>query len=256
MKKILYSIFAIAIALPVIASAATFSFAPSSGSFAPGLTFSVAVYINPSAGEEITVAKLSSVFSTNGLEVTSFKQADGWVSLPTPGSDLIDNTTGKLIKTAGFPARVKTSKLFGTLTLKSKSEGTATISVEGDSMMLDSTNANKFVASTGASFTIVTPIPKTTTVTTSNLKSDKTSVSTTKSKTKIEATSSTEKKPVENATTTEETIATTTQQRQVAAAASSGAGTKNIWYYLIAAIAILAGVLAWRKWGSKRNNNL
>ncbi len=252
MKKILYSIFAIAIALPVIVSAATFSFSPSTGVLTPGEILSVAVSVNPNAGEEITVAKLSSVFSASGLEVVSFTQATGWIPLATPGSDLIDNTAGKLIKTGGYPTRATTSKLFGTLKLKAKSAGTATISIEGDSMMLDIANANKFVASTGASFTITIAIP-TTTVETSKPKT--TSVTnTTKPKTEVAPATSTDN--TESATTTEETIATTTQQGQVAAAAASGTGTKNIWYYLIAAIAVLGGVLAWRKWGSKANDNL
>ena len=158
MKKILYSLFAIAFVLPLAVNAATFSFSPNSGSFAPKSTFSVVVYVNPNVGEEITTAKLSALFSVSGLEVVSFAQADGWIPLVAPGSDLKDNVAGKLIKTGGFPARVKESKQFGTITLRTKSVGTATLNTAGDSMLLDSSNTNKYVSSAGVNFTIVVPV--------------------------------------------------------------------------------------------------
>jgi len=159
MKKNLYLLFVLAFVLPSAVNAATFSFSPNSGSFAPERTFSVVVYVNPNAGEEITTAKLSALFSVSGLEVVSFAQADGWIPLVAPGSDLIDNVKGKLIKTGGFPARVKESKQFGTITLKAKSVGTATLNTAEDSMLLDSANANKYTSSAGANFAIVAPVP-------------------------------------------------------------------------------------------------
>jgi len=242
MKKILYSIFALAVMLPVVTSAATFSFSPSTGSFAPGETFSVAVYANPSAGEEITTAKLSAAFSVSGLEVVSFSQADGWIPLAAPGSDLIDNTSGKLIKTGGFPARVTASKQFGVIILKAKSAGTATISIEGDSMMLDTANADKFTASTGASFTIVAPVV---TPPAATQPDDDSEISGT-----VAPTTPTADEPdVDDATSTDE-VATSTQQSQTAAAAATGTGVDTIWYYILAALALLAGgVFSWRRWG-------
>jgi len=159
MKKILYLLFVLAFVLPSMVNAATFNFSPNSGSFAPESTFNVVVYVKPNTGEEITTAKLSAAFSASGLEVVSFAQADGWIPLVAPGSDLIDNVEGKLIKTGGFPARVKESKQFGTITLKTKSVGTATLNTDEDSMLLDSANTNKYVSSAGANFTIVAPIP-------------------------------------------------------------------------------------------------
>lgn len=257
MKKILYSIFALTLVLPVMASAATFSFSPSTGSFAPGETFSVAVFVNPSAGEEITVAKLSSTFSAEGLEVVSFSQATGWMSLATPGSDLIDNTAGKLIKTGGFPARVTESKLFGTLALKAKSVGTATISVEGDSMMLDIANADKFVSTAGASFTIVepTPTPPPAVAPATTPATAPTGVSGTVAPSTVTEEESTDE--TDTTTDTTEDLTTTPQDQTAAvAAAGDGASAKNLWYYFVATLVILivAGGLYWRKKGS--NNPL
>jgi len=242
MKKILYSIFALSLVLPIMVSAATFSFSPSTGSFAPEETFSVAVYVNPSVGEEITVAKISSAFSASDLEVVSFSQSTGWIPLATPGSDLIDNTTGKLIKTGGFPARITASKLFGTITLKAKSVGTATINVEGDSMMLDTANVDKFASAAGASFTIAAP---TVTPPAATQSDDDSEISGTVAPT----TSTTDDPAIDNATITDE-VATSTSQSQTAAVAAAGdnAGIKNLWYYLIAVLVIVvAGGLYWRK---------
>lgn len=242
MKKILYSFVALYILLPMVASAATFSFSPTTGSFSTGKTFSVMVYVNPSAGEEITTAKLSAIFPANMLEVVSFKGVSGWIPLTTPGYDLTDNVAGKIIKTGGIPARITTSKQFGTLTLKAKSAGTATINIEEDSMILDSANVNKFVNSKGASFTIAKPTtvskPKTTSTPTPTKvsKTNTSVVSTTKSTT---------------------TTATTTSQNQLAAVIESGTdvgvgANRNFWYYFIAIIAILGGgIFAWRKFGKK-----
>lgn len=159
MKKILYSIFAIALALPAMTSAATFTLSPSNGTFKPGDVFSVAIYVTPNTGEEITVAKLSSAFSADTLEVISFTQADGWMS-PTSGQfDSLDNTNGTFEKMAGFPDRVTTQKQFGTVTLKAKKDGDASLSVTDDSMILDTSNTDRYTKSSGAGFTITTPKP-------------------------------------------------------------------------------------------------
>jgi len=233
--------------LPVVTSAATFSFSPSTGSFAPGETFSVAIFVNPNAGEEITTAKLSAALSASELEVVSFSQADGWIPLAAPGSDLIDNTAGKLIKTGGFPARVTVPKLFGTMTLKAKSAGTATISIEGDSMMLDSANANKYAASAGASFTIVAPVV-TPTPPAATQPDDDSEISGTVAPT-AEDNPDALNEESEVGTPTESVGA---QQSQTAAAATAGdsTGVKNLWYYLIAALVIVAaGGLYWRNKG-------
>lgn len=251
MKKILFSIFAIALALPVAASAATFSFSPSAGSFAPGDTFSVGIYINPATGEKITTAKLSASFPANLVEVVSFSQAAGWMPLVAPGFDLIDNTNGKLVKTGGFPARVTALKLFGTIVFKAKKAGTAVIGIEGDSMALDTANANKYTTSTGAAYTIKAAALKVKHTPTVKHKTTSTSgaVKTQKSN---EHSSSLEKSSTEEATTTATTTdsaATSTAQGQTAAA--GGTNANNIWYYILAAVAILAGAFAWRKWGKK-----
>jgi len=145
--------------LPVATSAATFSFAPTSTALKPGQTLSVAVFVTPSVGEKITTAKLSLDFSSSLLEVVSFTPTTGWIALPLPGSDLIDNTKGKLIKTGGLPAKVTSKKQFGTIVFKAKKAGSAKIGTNTDSMLIDTANANKYVASAGANFLVIAPVP-------------------------------------------------------------------------------------------------
>ena len=249
MKKILYSIFTVALVLPIAASAATFSFAPASGAFAPGKTFSVVVFVNPSAGEKITTVKLSAAFPANLVEVVSFSQATGWIPLTVPGSDLTDNINGKLLKTGGFPARVDTLKQFGTIFLKAKKAGKATISVEGDSMMLDTANTNKYSASTDAIFTIATPAPASKPVVISNPEVEEIQ--------KVEAISTTSQISEDNdaTITTNDAATSSALQEQTAAVATAGTNSKTVWYYILAAAVILTGVFAWRKWMKKSRNN-
>ena len=159
MKNKLYLIlaFAFLMIMPISASAAVFSFSPNSGAFTSGETFSVDIYVDPANSEEITVAKLVSEFSESGLEVVSFKQADGWIALPVADSDVVDNANGFLIKVAGFPSKVTEKKLFGTVVFKAKSASTATFNAVDGSMMLDTSNTDRYVASSGAAFVISEP---------------------------------------------------------------------------------------------------
>ena len=159
-KNLFYiiSAFFVVLALPMVISAATFSLEPSKNKIAPGETFTVTVYVNPKAGEEITVAKLSTIFTPSLVEVVSFVQAAGWMSLQQPGFDALDNTNGILLKTGGFPDRVVNKKEFGLITLKAKKEGSGTLTVAGDSLLLDTENNDKQTFSKGSTFIIAKPV--------------------------------------------------------------------------------------------------
>ncbi len=246
MKKILYTIFAIALAVPTIASAATFSFAPTSATFKPGQTFSTAVFVTPSTGEKITTAKLSLDFSSSLLEVVSFTPTTGWIALPLPGSDLVDNANGKLIKTGGLPAKVTSKKQFGTIVFKAKKAGNAKIGTNADSMLIDITNINKYVASTGANFTIVAPAPtpKPKPTVSTKPKVEKAPV--------VETTFVTTNDTSEEATTTTEvatTTATTTLQGQTAAVSETGGffTTKTMIISLVLLLLIILGFFLWKR---------
>lgn len=248
MKKILITLCAVMLALPSIGSAATFSFTPSTGTFAPGQTFTVSVYVNPVSGEEITTAKLAASFNPATVEVVSFAQSAGWLSLQQPlvgpADDLIDNTSGQLVKTGGYPAKVKAPTLFGTLTLKALADGVATLNVGSEALLLDSTNTNRFTSATQTTYTVATPVivpvvvnePARTTETSSGaLPAIAVPVNTT-----------TEVVSEEN---TNEAVAIeeNTEEQTAAAAAADSSGA--LWYYILALLALLGGGFgAWFVW--------
>ncbi len=254
MKTILLSIFALTLALPMSASAATFSFTPSTGTFVPEQTFYITVFVNPSAGEEITTAKLSATFSSSVVEVVSFAQEAGWMTLAQPGYDALDNTTGKLIKTGGYPAKVTTSKKFGVITLKAKADGVAALTVAGDSLLLDATNADKHTGSAGASFTVETPAPAPPAAEEPNV--TQAPAPTPDPVVVAESAPTTAEEPTaeeQEATTTEDVATTSTStEGQLAAAAAIDTGlfgmNKTVWYViLVILILLLVGYLIWRK---------
>lgn len=239
MKKIAYIFSAFVLAVPITVSAATFSFAPSAGSFDEGETFNVAVYVNPGAREQISTAKLVSAFPAGIVSVESFTQTAGWMPLVQDGYDLIDNTNGKIIKTGGFPSGLSVSKQFGTLTFRAKTAGTATVSVSGDSLMLNATNENKHSGSAGASFTIKEPyiapvVAQAPTATEEVVEEELVAVTT--------------EEDIEEATTTDKLVAAeeidTFDMNQLAAAATAetgGSNNKAMWLWILGAITLLLG---------------
>lgn len=157
MKKIITVIPTLLLAVPMFVQAASFQLTPSTGSYVPGVTFNVAVSVQPVAGEEITTAKLAVSFPPNVVEVVSFTPAAGWLPLTQPGYDAIDNTAGKLIKTGGFPAKVTSPKPFGTITLRAKQAGLAIVSEANGMLLLNPKNTNLYTGMAAATYTIATP---------------------------------------------------------------------------------------------------
>jgi len=120
----------------------TVSLNPVMVSVQQGQQFTLLVTVDP-AGTPNYTAKVELDYPANLLEVTSFIFTPGWLPLPQPGYDLIDNTEGTLIKTAGYPGGVSSSVTFGTVVLRAKSTGTAVITVVGSSsLVLDAQNQN------------------------------------------------------------------------------------------------------------------
>lgn len=249
MKNILYSFFVMSVLLPVTASAATFSLSPNTGSFAPGDTINVAVYINPGAGENITTAKLSATFSADGLSMVSFAPAVGWIPLTAPGSDLMDNDGGALIKTGGLPGGATAQKLFGTITFKATNANTATLNTKSDSMLLDTKNANKYLASTGATFMIIAPFVAPTPETTSSVSVESTTAQISEDGEESEVLGATVS--AENVTDQTEAATTSALEEQVAAATAAASGINSVWYYAFGLAIILAGFFVWQRWGNR-----
>lgn len=148
MKNIIYKSLVLSVGFlflvsPLCVFAVGFLFSPGSGSYETNRTFSVAVFANPQ-GNNIYTVKVELKYPANLLSVESFNFSDEWLPLRKPGHDLIDNDMGILIKTAGFPGGFSSQTKLGDVVFRTKSSGTANVSIGGDSMTLDANNNNVF----------------------------------------------------------------------------------------------------------------
>src|SRR5438128_1404287 len=144
MKKIFILIF-LSMTLPLGALASTLSFPSSSVSVTSGQMINVPIYLNPSGNAVYTVKAVVS-FSPDILEVRSFSFSSTWLPLSQPGYDKVDNSSGTLIKTAGYAGGLSSNALFGTVTFYAKRSGTALVSVTNGTQVLNATNQNTFTS--------------------------------------------------------------------------------------------------------------
>lgn len=143
MRKLLLSI-SIAVGLTMIASpalAATLNLSSTGVNVAEGETFTLTVSQDPQSEANYTT-KIDVSFPADLLEVQSFNFADGWMPLSQSGYDLVDNSTGHLAKTAGYPGGIAESTTFGTVTFLAKADGNAVVEISSDSVVYDADNNN------------------------------------------------------------------------------------------------------------------
>lgn len=122
-------------------AATTISFSPTSINVSPGENFNLTISLNPQGVRNYTV-KTEVNYPADLLEVKSFNFSNGWMAIPQSGYDLIDNTNGQLIKTAGYPGGMPTTATFGTISFSAKKAGSGIISLGSGSMALDADNQN------------------------------------------------------------------------------------------------------------------
>ncbi len=144
------------LALPSVASAASFSVTPSTGSYAVGDTITLKVAVDP-ATSTIYTAMLNATFSPDVFEVVSFSMNDSLLPLKMAGYDTIDNAAGLLVKTGGYTGGVRSSSQFGTLILRAKKSGSGSVTVNTASKLLDANDVNQQIGSVTASFEIASP---------------------------------------------------------------------------------------------------
>lgn len=106
-----------------------------------GETFSLRVVLNPRGINNYTT-KVQLQYPIDLLETKSFTIGAGWMGFSQPGYNLIDNTNGLLIKTAGYPGGVSKSITFGTVFFLAKKNGEGLIKMGEDSFVLDGANQN------------------------------------------------------------------------------------------------------------------
>ena len=139
---------------------------PTTVSVKAGQTFSVPVSVNPQGVKNYTVG-LKLNYPADLLQVQSFTFGSQWMALNQPGYDLVDNTNGVLIKTAGYPQGFTSNTQFGTAIFLAKKTGAGVITLANGTMALDQSNQNLFagssqVAVSVATAPVVTATPNTT----------------------------------------------------------------------------------------------
>ena len=152
------SLVAVAIALPVFAG--TLSLSPANVSVKQGQTFNAVVTLDPQ-GASNYVAKVELKYPANLLEVKSFTLGNAWMPLSQTGYDLVDNTNGVLIKTAGYPNGLTSPATFGTVSFVAKANGTGAVTVGSNTQIFDANNANVFSGSSQIAVVINATAPTT-----------------------------------------------------------------------------------------------
>lgn len=143
MKKIIILSVSVAIFLLAVSVsfAASVSFSPATISVKERGAFNVSVFINPQSEKNYSF-KLGLKYPSDLIEVKSFSFKDGWVQLSQSGYDLIDNTNGILLKTAGYPGGISQNTLFGIVSFKAIKSGTGIIKLGQESLSFNANSQN------------------------------------------------------------------------------------------------------------------
>lgn len=158
MKKLFMFVVAVSLALPVVASAATFVVAPSSGTYKTGDLVTLNISVNPT-GSTIYTAMLDARFSPDTFEVVSFTLNDSLLALKQSGYDALNNGGGVLTKTGGYTGGATAVSSFGTLVLRAKAAGTATFTVADSSKLYDGNNADQQSGAQTNSYVVTAAAP-------------------------------------------------------------------------------------------------
>lgn len=153
MKKIIIIIIGLTLTLPTMASAASFVVNSTASTYNVGDIITVSIAVNPTPNTSYT-SMFDASFSTDTLEVVSFSMNDKMLAIKQLGYDAIDNNSGLLIKTGGYPGGVNTVTNFGTLVLKAKKEGVGTLTINDNSKLLDENNIDRQSGTQTISFNI------------------------------------------------------------------------------------------------------
>jgi len=138
------------VAIPAFASTGA-TLAPSTVHIAPGATVTLTVTVAPSTNNY--AEKIELKYPADLLEAVSFTPASGWMPLTQSGYDSMDNTTGILVKTAGYPDGLSSPTAFGTVTFRAKKEGTAQVAFGANSTSFE-LNTQTPMTGTGATVII------------------------------------------------------------------------------------------------------
>ena len=145
--------------LPTVASAATISFSPASGSFPVGREFTVKVVVEPGS-DKINASDGTIAFDSSILSVTGVTKDGSLFSLWT-ADPTFSNSDGTVTYSGGTPTPTTKTGTVITLTMKAKKVGTGTISLsKGTVLAADGKGTDVYKAGTGASFTFTEAAPE------------------------------------------------------------------------------------------------
>jgi hypothetical protein len=262
LKTMLISSVFLLLATPALA--ANFIFSPATVNMEIGKTFNLTVSLNPGADKNTTI-KMEIKFPADLLQVNSFSfgNTGSWIALAQPGYDLIDNTNGVLIKTAGYPGGVASQLVFGTVNFTTKKAGNGKIQIGANSLALDGNNKNTLTAAPVETNVVIAapkPVEPVTTGQTEGVVAGEKTTAPVVTKPAIKTVSVPETKPesvtTQNTTTEEEGIvAGTEDNKEYSVKATGGFWSWFKWVLIIIALLAISIVGRYFIWKRKKNNN-
>ncbi len=139
--------------------AATFEVAMPAGELIAGREYRLPVRVVPASGEKVYTAQILLSAGLDKMTLKNFEFAPDWLPLKQAGYDLLDPTTGRLIKTAGFAGGLDKSMLLGTLVVVPKGTGSGLIEVNSGAQILDAQNQNLLKVLPKFSFVVKESLP-------------------------------------------------------------------------------------------------
>lgn len=141
-KTLILLIFSIAIFAGLPAFAATdIVFDSSDLTIDNGNEFAVKIKVNPQGEKNYTVR--AQIKYPDFLEVKDWRFADNWIGVSQVGYDRVDNESGILVKTAGYPKGFNTEIDFGTVIFSAKKPGSGLLEFDYLTFSLDKDGKNR-----------------------------------------------------------------------------------------------------------------
>lgn len=238
---------AAAILVPSMALAASIQLSPSTVSVTTGHTFTVQVIATPGSSPLYTVSAHVS-FTPGVIAASSFSFGSTWMQVSQSGYDSIDNTGGTLVKTGGFPAGFASPTTIGTITFTAENPGSATISVSGNSILLDQNSANE-VSGTQGSVAVTVTNPPATPATTQTTTQTTTAAGNTTPTTGTTTASGNGTTNAGQTASAASAIGTSSQTAAIGSIFNSGVPAW-LWWLLLAILVIGGGYAVWRRYFS------
>ena len=144
---------------PVAASAASFSFSPSAGSYAVGKSFTLKVQLDPK-GEQVNASDGTLSFDPAILSVSGVSKEGSVFSLWT-ADPKFSNADGTVEWSGGTPSAFSNAGTIVAITFKAKKAGTATITAtKGSVLAADGKGTDVYAAGDSATITITEAAPE------------------------------------------------------------------------------------------------